>query len=76
MTIQTVHLIVLSPNKGENTIKGAKDCVDYHKILHSVNFEKSLKKNEMLKNNEICWVMFLYLWIFISLIFFGNLEMF
>jgi hypothetical protein len=28
-----------------------------------------LKKNEILKNNEICWVMFLYFWIFISLMF-------
>ncbi len=46
--------------KRENAVKGTKDSVDYHKILHPINFEKSLKKNEILKNNEICWVMFLY----------------
>jgi hypothetical protein len=44
MTVQTFHLIVLSPSKGESTTKGAKDYVDYHKILQPINFEKSLKK--------------------------------
>jgi hypothetical protein len=61
MAIQIVYLIVFSPSKGENTIKGTKDCVHCYKILHPINFEKSLKKNEILKNNEISWVMFLYL---------------